>query len=199
MVELSVYTIPPRGGMISGQGRAVMLTYRVIVGKSGRAFLIPDPEVPNMAGHIYVTDSEDWNKKGDGFGGATLEMPLHDQEDYFFLKGGWHTNAEFLFEETEVDLRDHHLNFVVISRGADYNQQVQEEGRIFTTTVMRDIVYSDPEGGLEGRYHRGLHIAVALAQKHNEAYFLHSAGVDGGSSFQRVHPETPVRDPEDMW
>lgn len=198
MVELSVFTIPPRGGMVSGQGRAVMLTYHMVVGKSGRAFLFPDPEVPDMAGHIYVTDSENWEEKGDGFGGATLEMPLLDG-DVFALRGGWHTNAEFLFKETGVDLRDRHLNFVVISRGADYNQQIQEEGRTYTTTVMRDIVYRDPEGGLEGRYHRGYHIAVALAQKHNEAYFLHSAGAQGGSSFQRVHPESVVRDPEDMW
>lgn len=197
MVASTEFTIPRRQ-MTSGQGEAVKITYRLIEGsKSGRAFLIPDPEVPDMAGHIYATDSENWDRRGEGFGGATLEMHL-EKDRIFYLKGGWHTNAEHLYRDTEVDLRDHHSTFVVISRGIEYNQTVKDEYGEYNSNVMKDVIYQDPEGGLEGRYHRGYHLAVALAKETGEKFFLYSQS-GGGSSFQRVGPDNVIRDPEDMW
>jgi hypothetical protein len=195
MVELVEFAIPRRR-MTSGQGSAVGVTCRMIVGESGRAWLIPDPEVPDMAGRIHVTDSKNWEKRGDGFSGATLEIPLKDGGT-FALRGGWHTNAGALFEDTGVDLRDSHATFVVLSRGVEYNQTIKDEYGEYNGNVMKDVVYRDPEDGLEGRYHRGYHIAVALAQKTGEKFFLYSES-GGGSIFQRVSPDSIVRDPEDM-
>lgn len=187
-----------RGPMISGHSEALEVTYRLITGRSGRGWLIPDPEVPNMGGRIYVTNSEDWTKRGEGFGGGTIEMPMKEG-GIFELRGGWHTNSGALFEDTDVDLSQRNLTFVVISRGLDYSQRRvdPQSGREYLATIMKDIVYMDPEGGLEGYFMRGKHLCVAMMNETGEAYFQYS-GSNGGSSYGRMKPGDTVRD-EDMW
>lgn len=184
------YEIKPRG-MISGQGEAQARAYRMYVGINGHAYFIADVE--NAADHIYVTSSPDWMKRGEGFGGATLNLEilngksvardLHYQKNldevlyldtdtdkwYFKLRGGWHTNSESAFRELRatnadalfvntdpvVDIRQTHRTFVVIAEG--------KEGDL-RNTVLKNVLYIDPEGGRLGYFDRNRDIADGIAR-----------------------------------
>jgi len=66
--------------MFSGQAEAVSQKYHKHVGKSGRTWLVAD--CPHAAENVYVTNNpQNTTSPRDGFqgfGGATLNMPLVD-------------------------------------------------------------------------------------------------------------------------
>lgn len=109
--------------MTSGQAEAVSRKYIMYVGKSGWAWFVADQEA--KADNIYCTNSENWDVAGNGFGGSTLFLEVINWEENklksenFALRGGWHSNADALFDDTGVDVRNEHLTFGAISLTKD--------------------------------------------------------------------------------
>lgn len=96
------------------------LKYVMVVGNSGRAWFYP--LLPNRGDHILVTDSKDWDKRGDGFGGSTLKLNLNYPTYEFELRGGWHSNSSALLADTGIDLTQYHATFgVICGKVIDYN------------------------------------------------------------------------------
>ncbi len=90
-------------------------TYDMVVGKSGSAWFYPC-DVPNAGDHILVTDSDDWSKCGEGFGGSTLRIRTTNPDFLVFeLRGGWHSNGDSLLKDTGVDLTHKHYTHGRIS------------------------------------------------------------------------------------
>ena len=83
------------------------LRFHLVKDAYGKAWLYAVNSI-SPASHIYVTDSDKWDKAGEGFGGSTIKLIL-DNEEEFRLNGGWHTNSDSLFAHTGIDLRDQHL------------------------------------------------------------------------------------------
>jgi hypothetical protein len=150
-------------------------TYRTAVGKSGKKFYIPDG-VPNPADNIYCTESDDWDTPGSGFAGRTLVMECVDEDGNVTteqLKGGWHSNAEALFQETGVDIRDKHKTFVVVA----YRRDAEN---------FYDVVFVD-SGPVVGLFQRGEHIATELANKLETPLVCFSRSA-GGAVIGMVYP-----------
>ena len=156
--------------MFSGQAEAVARLYNKYVGKSGNTWLVAQQE--QAAEEVYVTNNPA-NSGGEGFGGATLSMPLVEG-GVFLLRGGWHTNADSLFKDTGVDVRNTHRTFVVLSKERDSTNDGSWR------TVMRGIVYKDSEPVL-GSFDR----YKELIKQHPEAKFYYSKS-KGGSSLGPV-------------
>ena len=169
--------------MFSGQSSAVERHYHKYTGKSDRTWLVADQE--NAADDIYVTNNPQNTTSKDqgfeGFGGATLAMPLVTGET-FALHGGWHSNAQALFDDTGVDVRDTHFTFVVLAK----ERCSTDDGT--WRTVFRDIVYRDAKPVLGGfdRYKK-------LIENHPDARFYYSSS-RGGSSSGPCHQEKKSKD-----
>lgn len=153
--------------MFSGQGEAVSHRYHKYIGKSGNTWLVADTET--AAENVYVTDSPR-NDGKQGFGGAALPMPCVDGTT-FVLKGGWHSNADALFEDTGVDVRDKYRTLVVLALERDST----EDGTF--RTIFRQIVYRDAAPVL-GSYHRD----KLLMAQYPEANYCYHASKGGSSS-----------------
>lgn len=160
-----------RQPMISGQGEAQSRQYHMHVGKSGRRWLVAVQEA--AAENIYV----EGGPNSDGFGGATLTFPIEEGEPVV-LKGPWHANADSLFQDTGIDVRDRHRTFVVVAKDRHY-----ENGR----TILTGILHKDPEPQL-GSFHRGDLIAREIARKLDCPVILYSQS-SGGSSCGPVKPD----------
>lgn len=134
--------------MFSGQADAVSHRYHKYLGKSGNTWLVAD--APNAAEHVYVTNNPQnttsRSQGFEGFGGATLQMPLLDGT-VFELHGGWHSNSDALFADTGIDVRDKYLTFVVLAKERDFTKDLSMR------TILRGIVYKDAAPTL-GKYDR---------------------------------------------
>ena len=157
--------------MISGQGEAVKNEYLTFTDKNNRTWLYTD--APNAGENIYVSNPD--NKRGEGFGGATLEMPLKNGGT-FSLRGGWHSNSDSLFAHTGIDLREKHYTYVVIGKGRSYTDRGE--------TVIEDVLYHDDEPTI-GAFNRGDVLAKQIASELQCEVFLYS-GNRGGSSCGKV-------------
>jgi hypothetical protein len=164
------YTIE-RQPTISGQGEAQSRKYHLHEGKSGRRWLVADQEA--AAENVYV----EGGPNSDGFAGATLTFPLANGGE-LRLKGPWHGNAQALYEDTGVDVRNTHRTFVVISR------DLEHQGN---KTVMVDVLYQDEVPTL-GSFHRGDTIARDMARKLGESVVRFSQS-SGGSCTGLVRPD----------
>jgi len=135
--------------MFSGQREAVSQKYHRHIGKSGNTWLVADSTYAGE--NVYVTNNpQNTTSKSqgfEGFGGATLAMPLVDGST-FLLHGGWHSNSDALFADTGFDVRDKHRTFVVLGTERDGTR----DGTL--RTVIRGIVYKDdaPQIGKFDRY-----------------------------------------------
>jgi 3',5'-cyclic AMP phosphodiesterase CpdA len=118
--------------MISGSHEAEIRTYRKYECKRG-VWLAALQGAP--ADNLYFHDPRD--KNSDGFGGRTLRFPLEDGSVYE-AKGPWKGNADSMFRDTGVDLRDQYSSFVVIGKGVRF-----EKGRYESIRVITDVVYMD--------------------------------------------------------
>jgi hypothetical protein len=144
-------------------------TFAVHKGKSGHEWLVPAVTVlPNRADHIYVTAYPDPSKKGEGFGGAVLDLPLLTGRSYL-LRGGWHSRAEALLDDTGIDVRNLRKTFGAIGfhRTADLE--------IF------GILYADPHPKL-GYDDRIVRMAQQLANEYQEPLFYSYLSAGGGAA-----------------
>jgi len=164
--------------MFSGQGEAVERKYRKYIGKSGNTWLVADQE--NAAENVYVTNNPQNTTSSsqgfEGFGVATLSMPLVDGTT-FLLHGGWHSNADALFADTGVDVRNQTYTFVVLSK----ERVTMDDGSY--RTIMRDVVYKDEKPTL-GSYYRYREIV----KRYPEANYVYSSS-RGGSSCGLISKE----------
>jgi hypothetical protein len=138
------------GPMISAQGDAVEdasgkeRLYCVHMGtepktKRKRRWLVADQ--PNAADNVYVEGGHG----SQGFGGATLTFKLMDGT-YLSLKGPWKGNAEQMYLETGVDVRNTYTTFGIIALR-------RETGKGFDDDSFYDILHLDavPKLGIYDR------------------------------------------------
>ena len=134
-------------------------TYRMVVGKSGKAWFILT-EVDNPGDYILVTDSDDWDKRGEGFGGSTLNLALENGEK-FSLLGGWHSNSNALLRDTGIDLTHTHLTYGVI------------------TELDGTVVHKD-EGWTLGKFDRTEELCKSLVEKSGKPLHHENQSMGGG-------------------
>lgn len=151
--------------MISGQHEAQVRRYHKHVTPTGRVWLVADQEA--AAENVYVHDPSERGDKWRGFGGATLTFPLIDGTEYV-AKAPWHSNADALFAETGVDLRDKHFTFVVLAMSCEW---------IEARTTFVDVVYQD-EKPILGSFNR----YKDLIKQYPQAQFYYSESSGGSCS-----------------
>lgn len=159
--------------MVCASAQVEERRWKCIPGKTGN-WLVPINE-KEPAAHVHFHDPTDAHS--DGYAGRTLQFVLEDGTSYS-AKGPWHSNADALFKDTGIDLRDQRLSFVVLSKGIGSNQKYQ--------TVMEDVVYIDTEPML-GRFDRW----KELVPKYPEANYMYSQ-TSGGSVSGFIEGRTPM-------
>jgi len=176
--------VVPHQGMVSAAAMAEERTYRKVVGKTGRTWLVSTDSMEGEADHIYVEGSpKDYPR---GFGGDTLKFRLVDGS-VKVLTGPWQSNSEALFADTDIDVRDKHRTFVVVGERWEF------EG---VTRTIKNVLYIDRPGSVIGRFDRGDEIAQNVADRCQRPVVLYSRS-SGGSSSKTVNPtpketSTPV-------
>jgi hypothetical protein len=159
--------------MICGSYEAEFRKYKMYIGKSGKRWLVAIQ--PNEADDIYV----EGGPNSDGFAGRTLNFILESAE-VVSLKGPWHTRADSLFQDTEIDLREKYLTFVVIGLDRGCTD-------VGYRTIIKDVIYKDEKPTI-GEYYRGTKIAMKLAKELNKPVMCYSKST-GGSYSGLVYPD----------
>lgn len=157
--------------MISGQGEAQSRKYHLYLGRSGKRWLVADQEA--AAENVYV----EGGPNSDGFAGATLTFPLVSGSE-IKLKGPWHANADSLFADTGIDVRDKHFTFVVIAHDREF-----DNGQ----TILTNVIHQDSEPIL-GSFNRGQILARSMARMLGHPVVCYSES-SGGSSCGFVKPD----------
>jgi hypothetical protein len=151
-------------------------TFEAHVGESGKTWLVPAITVfPNRADHIYVTAYADVNKYGQGFAGRTLDMPLISGRS-FMLRGGWHSRAEALLEDTGIDTTRERKTYGAVGLHRGYGGM-----------EIVGVLYKD-ESPQIGYHERIVHIAQKFANEYDWPIFYSFLSAGGGASAQ-VNPE----------
>lgn len=147
--------------MVCGSAEAESKVYQKVQSTKGKNTYYVPVNGSERAGNIYV-DPHD--PKSEGFAGRVISFPLEDGT-VDEVKGPWHTNCDALFEETGLDLRNEHRTFVVLGMGRTYEDH---------KTVITDVIYQDPEGGLVGSFDR--YKELELQYPEAEQYYSESRG-----------------------
>ena len=167
MKTINEFEFSIHGPMKCGSYEAEKRIYKLLIGKSGKRWLVSVQT--NEADNIYV----EGNKNSDGFGGRTLNFELENGEK-LDLKGPWHSNSTALFEDTGYDIRNKHLTFGVIALDRKYISYNKPD-------IYIDVLYKD-EDFVVGEFERIEKMAQEFSNKLNKkvAYGVKSWG--GGSS-----------------
>ena len=176
---------------IPASARAAEYTYEYHWSKDKkRIWLIPENSHPadsiHVTGGTFVVIPKDEPAEhyerpySDGYGGATLTF--HCQDDTVITaQGAWNSNADDLFLETGVDIRDKYLLTVVIGRDK------------FSTNEMyppvKDVVFI--RENFVGRFNVGVQIAQCIANELNMSVYLMEKS-DGGGMTCFVDPK-PIK------
>lgn len=91
------------------------------IGKSG-IWLVAD-NIPNKADWIYFRSHE--AAKSQGFGGTSIDFNMKDGS-VVTLQGPWHGNAEHLYQDAGVDVRDKYLTRIVVAEEYDYYSKINK-------------------------------------------------------------------------
>lgn len=161
--------------MICGSAEAERRTYKKLVGKSGRTWLVAVQ--PNEADNIYVSGG----KNSQGFTGRTLVFKLEDGST-LELQGPWHSNSTSLLADTGYDIRDKYLTFGVIGKQIRYGDY-----GLSPVTII-DVLHKDKEWVL-GEFDRIQKLAQEIANDLGETICCFQKS-QGGSSSGTVKPET---------
>lgn len=149
--------------------------YKMVKSKSGRAYFYRD--VKFGAGNIYA----DGGPGSQGMGGSTCRFHLEDGTHYDSI-GPWMTNANDLFRETGVDLRNKHASRLILARKTEY-----PKGQYCDRPDMIDVVHFEEEF-IEGPFDRANILAQEIANKMGEKlfYFIETSG---GAQMFHVTPK----------
>jgi len=166
------------GTMISGRGEVLSKCFRKIVGKTHVWYIAVQP---NSGDNIYCT--KPGKGPSEGFGGATLEFLLESGE-IDPVQGPWHSNADALLSDTEIDLRDKYATRVVLGTGPwEYQKGLHWK--------MHDVFYQESNFEI-GTFGRGEELAQREANRLNQRvyYWIESKG---GAIRSVKDPEKEVR------
>jgi len=157
-----------------------IILYKKATGKSGRTWVYP--LIANAGDDIHVSADPVENKPGyigfRGYGGSTLKFNI-DDGSVLELKGPWHSNADALYDDTGVDLRDAHLTFVVIAKDRKWNEN--------SMCVFLDVLYKDDVPQI-GSFDRGTLLAMKMSKELGIPLALFTEST-GGSSNGFVYPD----------
>lgn len=144
--------------------------YRMVKSKSGRAWFYRDGKF--AANAIYA----DGGPGSEGMGGRTCRFELEDGTHYDSI-GPWMGNADTLFRETGVDLRDKYASRLILARKREY-----PKGQYYDRPDMIDVVHFEEEF-VEGTFDRANILAQEIANKMGEKLccFIETSG--GSQSF----------------
>lgn len=146
--------------------------FETYLGKSGCTWLIPAVTViPNRGDHLYRTTYADVSRKGAGFAGGTLFLPLLNGNE-FELKGGWRGNSRQCYEETGIDCRNMHLTYGAV--GLHKLPGSYMPG-------LYGLLHKDNAPQI-GEFFRIEAIAQRLANERNERVFYSVISLGGGSA-----------------
>lgn len=89
----------------------------------------------NPADHLYF--GYPYNTGSQGFGGHWLVFTLADSNSSIALQGPWHSNADALYDDIQVDIRNkHYVQFVAgLNWGPDVNG---------VRTIINIVHYEEP-------------------------------------------------------
>lgn len=154
-----------RNNIFSGQHEAQIRKYHLYNGRGGRIWLVSDQ--PNAADNVYVSNKN--NNPGKGFGGARLTMLLVDGGE-FVLNGGWHSNADSLYTDTGIDVRDTCLTRVIIGKNRTSDPHY--------ITIITDVLYFEhiPHLGIFNRKDALCEEAMTRFNLDNVIYYSKSKG-----------------------
>ena len=154
--------------------------WRKVIGKSGRIWVYPI--IANSGDQIHVSANSAENEPGyrgfRGYGGSTLKFLLEDGE-ILELHGPWHSNSDALVEDTEIDLRDKHLTYMIIAKERECNDHSQ--------CTFKDVLYQDTQP-MVGEFYRGTLLAMKMSKDLGIPLALYSES-PGGSSNGIVYPD----------
>ena len=145
--KTGIVTIPNNYKMVSGFAEQAKRIYRVAPVREnsirrtepGGLWFYPANE-RNPADNVFF-GNPNWGKPGhrrsNGFGGSILEFTL---DDFSTIKiaGPWHGNADSMFVDTGLDLRDKHLTWGIVAKTkleSGWNQPL----------LYKDVLHLDTE------------------------------------------------------
>jgi len=158
--------------MTCGSADAEQRIYHKVIGNSGRIWLYADQ--PNSADNIYVSG----DKNSDGFAGRTLSFLL-DDGSLLQLTGPWHTNAESLFNDTGVDLRDKRYTRLIVGESGQYDH--------YKGTVVKNVLYEEKTWVL-GSFNRPNIKAQQLVNELNKPLYV-VIKTQGGAQYSWIKPK----------
>ena len=156
------FTIPGYASY-SGQGKAESGEYDMVIGKSGRTWLYHPEE-----SSCYVSGE----KGSRGFGGSTLRFKLRTGGT-IDLTGPWASNADALFKDTGVDVRNNFITWGCVGTGRNYDANSG-------LTKLTGVKWFDAEP-TKGDYDRIDYIAWEMQKASDEPLYYYRES-EGGSS-----------------
>ena len=166
-------TIPRRMEMVCGSYMAEVKKYYPFIMEDGAIWLIAHQ--PNMADNVYYCN---FDPKSQGFAGRTLHFELVDG-DSIDLPAPWHSNADALFYDTGIDIRDTSLTYTIIAKQRSHDEHYN--------TIYKDVLYEDRKPTL-GYFNRGEILAKEFANKLHTTVFCYRSS-QGGSSDGPIEPD----------
>lgn len=157
------------GPMKCGSSEAESQTYHKYTGKSGKIWLVANQ--PNAADNVYVEGGKD----SDGFAGRTLSFKLVDGCT-LKLTGPWHSNADALFTDTGVDVRDKYLTQGIVALDRQY-----EDNDYHKPYIYSDVIHYD-KSPVIGCFNRIETLAQEFANSTDKIVFYAFISSGGGSS-----------------
>ena len=143
------------------------------IGKSKSIWYVGDCE--EKAQHVFCS-----NNDKHGFGGSDLKFLLKNGT-VDIVKGPWHGNADSLFSDTGIDVRNLHYIQGIISEGRS------STGSPSYYTIMKHVLYRD-EKPIMGNFHRVTFMAMEMAKKMDKRLYCYSES-RGGSSCGLIYPD----------
>jgi hypothetical protein len=141
---------------------ATQKIYKKIETKSGHTWYIP-VNTKYQVENIHVAN----NLNRNGYGGSTLHFMLEDGTKEP-VKGPWHSNADSLFKDTGIDLRNTYLTWGIIGRNF---------GKDYANPTIEDVLYIDKQW-CQGSFYRIEYLANKMAKQLNKnlVFFSQSCG-----------------------
>lgn len=155
--------------MYSGSAIAQEATYKVVKGSGKNIWLVPTNNDPSLI-HVDMQ-----NPNSDGYGGRVLRFPLEDGMVHE-AKGPWNSNADALYRETGIDLRDKHKTYGIIAFGRE-----NSDGPHWMIHDYIDVVHLDSEPTL-GEFGRIEKMAQKIANESGRRVFYQVKTAGGGSA-----------------
>lgn len=174
---------------ISASGEVAAWKFHMVKGKSGKRWLYSAVD-QDVASFVYV----EGGPGSKGFGGRELRFELVEGGEVL-LTGPWHSNADAMFQDTGVDVRDKMFSFCVIAKRRGrigFTRETAFGPREFTRETLEDVLYWD-EAPVLATFERPeiKEMAERFADELGHSVYLYKE-TRGGSSNGSVDPINPA-------